>query len=190
LARINLWTFRLPGLSQRREDIEPNLDYELEQYASRTGNIVSFNKEARRRFMSFAISEKALWKANFRDLNAAVTRMATLASGGRIHLEIVEEEIERLESVWFTSNSNACDPNDLSGILGMETAKQLDRFDLAQLAEVIRVCRQSRTLSEAGRLLFDKSRLQKKSPNDADRLRKFLNRFGLNWEDLHQLPPS
>lgn len=26
LSRINLWTFRLPGLSSRREDIEPNLD--------------------------------------------------------------------------------------------------------------------------------------------------------------------
>jgi len=33
LARTNLWTFRLPGLCQRPEDIEPNLDYELEQFA-------------------------------------------------------------------------------------------------------------------------------------------------------------
>ena len=37
LARINLWTFTLPGLAERREDIEPNLDYELEQYRRRTG---------------------------------------------------------------------------------------------------------------------------------------------------------
>ncbi len=29
LARINLWTFRLPGLRERPEDIEPNLDHEL-----------------------------------------------------------------------------------------------------------------------------------------------------------------
>ena len=27
LSRINLWRFRLPGLADRREDIEPNLDY-------------------------------------------------------------------------------------------------------------------------------------------------------------------
>jgi transcriptional regulatory protein RtcR len=33
---------------------------------------------------------------NFRDLNAAVVRMATLAQGGRISVKIVEEEIERL----------------------------------------------------------------------------------------------
>jgi len=29
LARINLWTFRMPGLADRAEDIAPNLDYEL-----------------------------------------------------------------------------------------------------------------------------------------------------------------
>src|SRR5256885_13202819 len=31
LARVNLWTFALPALRDRREDIEPNLAYELEQ---------------------------------------------------------------------------------------------------------------------------------------------------------------
>jgi len=35
LARLNLWTFRLPGLRDRPEDLEPNLDYELEQYVRR-----------------------------------------------------------------------------------------------------------------------------------------------------------
>ena len=93
LARINLWTFRLPGLSARREDIEPNLDYELEQYTARTGTKVTFNKEARRRFLDFAMSEGAAWRANFRDLNGAVTRMATLAPGNRINVDTVEEEI-------------------------------------------------------------------------------------------------
>jgi len=34
-ARLNLWTFRLPGLADRREDIEPNLDYELDRFAER-----------------------------------------------------------------------------------------------------------------------------------------------------------
>ncbi|HEY4741386.1 MAG TPA: RNA repair transcriptional activator RtcR family protein [Candidatus Acidoferrales bacterium] len=29
-ARINLWTFTLPGLRSRREDIEPNLQFELD----------------------------------------------------------------------------------------------------------------------------------------------------------------
>ena len=37
LARINLWTFKLPSLKERIEDIEPNLQYELEQFANRAG---------------------------------------------------------------------------------------------------------------------------------------------------------
>ena len=60
LARINLWTFRLPGLADRREDIEPNLDYELEQYRRRTGTAVTFSREARAAFLSFATGETAL----------------------------------------------------------------------------------------------------------------------------------
>ncbi len=47
LARLNLWTFRLPGLAERREDIAPNLDFELARHARATGDTVSFNKEAR-----------------------------------------------------------------------------------------------------------------------------------------------
>ena len=42
LARTNLWTFRLPGLCQRPEDIEPNLDYELEQFARKNSLRVTF----------------------------------------------------------------------------------------------------------------------------------------------------
>ena len=44
LARINLWVFRLPGLKDRPEDIEPNLRYELDRYAERTGTIVRFSR--------------------------------------------------------------------------------------------------------------------------------------------------
>jgi transcriptional regulatory protein RtcR len=51
-----------------------------------------------------------------------------------------------------------------------------------QLAAVINVCRESRTLSEAGRALFGSSRERKTTSNDADRLRKYLARFGLSWD--------
>jgi len=184
LSRINLWTFRLPGLAARREDIEPNLDYELEQYTTRTGNKVTFNKEARRRFLDYAISATAVWRANFRDLNGAVTRMATLAPGSRINVETVEEEIVRLETAWKDATPDE-DRSLIAALLGHNRAAEVDRFDRVQLAETIRVCRSSKTLSEAGRRLYDVSRTRKKSPNDADRLRKYLKRFGLNWDDLH-----
>jgi len=100
LARINLWTFCLPGLKDRREDIEPNLDYELDRLTSATGRKVTINKEARQKFLSFAESSAATWDANFRDLNAAVISMATLAPSGRITVNEVADEITRLKQTW------------------------------------------------------------------------------------------
>ena len=180
LARINMWTFRLPALRDRREDIEPNLDFELEQFARTQGRKVTFNKEAREHFLRFATTSDAIWSGNFRDLNAAVTRMATLAAGGRITIEIADDEMNRLRSSWSlpTTDQSAL---DLGDVLDEATASSIDPFDRVQLAEVVRVCRENRTLSEAGRYLFAVSRSKKGTPNDADRLRKYLARFGLDW---------
>jgi len=186
LARINLWTFRLPGLRERAEDIEPNLEYELNEYARRNGALVTFSREARARFLKFAISSDARWQGNFRDLNGAVTRMATLAPGGRISTQVVEEEIERLRSTWVAPKSPGLNDDDqsLEELLSPEELEEIDLFDRLQLAAVIKVCRECRTLSEAGRILFGSSRERKKTSNDADRLRKYLARFGLNWDRL------
>ena len=186
LARINLWTFRLPPLRERPEDIPPNLLYELDQASRALETRVTMNKEAQEHFLRFATSPEARWSGNFRDLNAAVLRMATLAPGGRITREGVEEEIDRLRAAWAKSGARQ---QEAAGalvveVLGEERAAELDRFDRAQLAEVLAVCRQARTLSDAGRALFAQSRAQKKSVNDADRLRKYLARFGLSWAEV------
>ncbi len=69
LARIHLWTFRLPGLRNRTEDIEPNLNYELDQFAGVTGKRITFNKEARQRFLDFTTGPGVLSLGSFRDLN-------------------------------------------------------------------------------------------------------------------------
>jgi transcriptional regulatory protein RtcR len=53
-----------------------------------------------------------------------------------------------------------------------------------QLERVLEVCRESRSLSEAGRKLFDVSRSKKTTSNDADRLRKYLARFNLDWSRI------
>ena len=90
LARIDLWTFELPGLRERPEDLEPNLDHELERFAREAGRRVSFSKESRRRFLDFALGPEGQWRGNFRDLSAAVTRMATLSPGGRITVASVD----------------------------------------------------------------------------------------------------
>jgi transcriptional regulatory protein RtcR len=186
LARINLWTFRLPSLRERAEDIEPNLEYELSEYARRNGALVTFSREARAHFLKFAVSADARWQGNFRDLNGAITRMATLAPGGRISTQVVEEEVERLSSTWSGWKSAGSDDGgqSLEELLGAEMLEEIDLFDRLQLAAVIKVCRECRTLSEAGRTLFGSSRERKKTANDADRLRKYLSRFSLSWDQL------
>ncbi|MDB6153142.1 MAG: Fis family transcriptional regulator [Chthoniobacteraceae bacterium] len=181
LARINLWTFPLPGLAQRREDIEPNLDHELEGAAKRMGRRISMAKDVRTGFLTFARSAEAKWNANFRDLNAAVTRMSTLAPGGRITRAVLDAELTRLRAAWRSAPAAGSDESLLMEVLGADGAAKLDLFDRAQLACVIRVSRASTTLSEAGRQLFAVTRGNRKVTNDADRLRKYLARFGLAW---------
>jgi hypothetical protein len=68
----------------------------------------------------------------------------------------------------------AAEPSDaaydvLAGLLPPATRGEVDPFDRVQLAEVVRVCRRSRSLSEAGRRLFTVSRTRKAVPNDVDR---------------------
>lgn len=180
MARLNLWIFELPGLKERSDDIEPNLDFELARHARLTGESVTFNKEARHKYLSFAMSSDALWTANFRDLSASVTRMATLARAGRIDAADVEEEIARLKRRWRAPGSGA-NTSLVDAVLG-QAAHRLDVFDRVQLEAVIKACRESKSLSDAGRRLFAVSRLEKASSNDADRLKKYLARFGLTFE--------
>ena len=187
LARTNLWTFRLPGLRQRPEDIEPNLDYELEQFARKNSQHVTMSKEVREAFLEFARSPAAKWSANFRDLNACITRMATLSSGGRISTPVLAGEIERLKTGWAVPAEDGEPEAILATVLSEKALEKIDLFDRAQLAFVIKVCGECATLSEAGRRLFAASREQRKIANDADRLRKYLARFGVEWAEVKRM---
>ena len=192
-ARINLWSYVLPGLAQRPEDIEPNVDYLLTRAAEELGGAVRFTREGKAANLRFSTGAEALWSGNFRDLAASVTRLATLADSGRIGEALVQAEVARLRWLWQPAsdarNGLAAVPGALGReglveLLGDEAVASMDLFDQLQLAAVLQVCRQSRTLSDAGRVLFQASRTQRTVVNDADRLRKYLARFGLAWEQL------
>lgn len=178
-ARINLWTFRLPALHERAEDIPPNLDFELDQASKTLGVNVTMSREARDHFLDFASTWN--WVGNFRDLNASITRMATLATGGRITTHAVTDELALLKTGGSLSDSNDAGADLLLRVLGSERAARLDRFDRVQLQDVLTVCRNAKSLSSAGRDLFASSRAEKRSANDADRLKKYLARFELDF---------
>lgn len=187
LSRINLWSFTLPGLAERREDIEPNLVYELARFSEKSGKHISFSKEARKRFMDFALDPSNSWPGNFRDLNAMIVRMATLSDGGRITEEVVADEIERSSPGarrGAASAEVAGGGMDLATLLGRDYAARFDDFDLVQFAHVAAVCRASDTAADAAKRLFAVSRRSKKSNNDSDRLTKYLSRFGVKFKDI------
>ena len=75
--------------------------------------------------------------------------MITLAPAGRITVEVVEEEIERLRTLWRYEGADQ-GGTQLEVALGKETAGQLDSFNRVQFAEVVRICRSSTTLSDSG----------------------------------------
>jgi len=179
LARINHWTFRLPALRDRPEDIEPNVDYELDRHTQVSSTTVRFNAEARRAYLRFATSSEAKWAGNFRELSASITRMATLADGGRITELLVDDELARLRESWSEQVQDS-----LRGLMTPAEVDRLDVFDRLQLEAVIELCRQSRSMADAGRALFGASRTRRSSINDSDRLRKYLQRFGLSWDVL------
>jgi transcriptional regulatory protein RtcR len=193
LARIALWSFHMPPLRERPEDLAPNLDYELERLSADLGARISFARPAREAFLRFAGT--APWRANFREFNASLRRMATLADGGRIDTATVTLEIARLEAAHRSavglgpgagagSGLGASPGGDgLAAVLGARAA-QLDRFDRVQLADVVSVCAASPSLSAAGRVLFARSLATRTSRNDADRLRKYLARFDLDFESV------
>ena len=190
-ARINIWNYPLPALADRREDIEPNIEHQLALASQELGRATRFNKEALSAYLAFAHSNEARWRGNFRDLAASIMRLATLAPQGRIQAEQVAAEIERLKWLW----AEETDSDDLLHKGSSEKAdnypdkidwENLDLFDRLQLQNVIDECRKHQNMAQAGRALFHVSRNSRAKTNDSDRLRKYLQKFGLEWGDIVQ----
>ncbi|KRU22434.1 MAG: RNA repair transcriptional activator RtcR [Psychrobacter sp.] len=199
-ARLNTWTFFLPSLKDRIEDLPANIDYELARLGSEQQYQYRFEPEARAYFEAFATSSEATWQGNFRDLSASMTRLTTLCEGKVIRMPDIKAEITRLKHLWALPSSaqHQADKADapslteqqahadtvLSRHLSSDDKDALDPFDAVQLAYVIEVCYQHSSQAAAGRYLYANSRNQLKSNNDSDRLRKYLLKFGLRFDEL------
>ncbi|MCZ4350893.1 RNA repair transcriptional activator RtcR family protein [Roseovarius aestuarii] len=179
LSRLNLWSFRMPPLRDRPEDLEANLRFELARAEKALGIRVGFNSDAAEAWLRFAKAPSTPWPGNFRDFSGAVLRLCTLAPRGRITRSQVEDEIATLERRWRAASSDSD-----AKLVKQFVDRPLDSFDNSQLANVIRTCQTSQSISDAGRTLFAVSREDRASRNDADRLRKYLRKFDLNWSDL------
>lgn len=178
LARIDMWTYALPGLADRVEDIEPNLDYELDRCSGELNCKVSMNSDARACYLSFA--EKHGWAGNFRELHSSVLRMSTLADGGRIVLEDAEMEVSRLSR----GPRKVIDTLELvDKVLGAR-ANDFDAPDLAALEVILRAVSAASTQAEAGRAIFTANKDAKAAPNFSDRAKKTLARYDLTFDGV------
>ncbi len=72
----------------------------------------------------------------------------------------------------------------LPELIGADKVEQLDRFEKIQLTDVLKVCRELKSMSEAGRKIFAISRKNKRKTNDSDRLRKYLAKYDIQWNDI------
>lgn len=178
-ARINLWSYRLPSLAERPEDIAPNIGYELDRVSALLKCRVSFTAAAYASYLAFA--QKAPWCGNFRDLAASITRLSTLAEGARILENDVKEEIERLECLWAPEKNNIGASASLSDKILPH--RKMDAYDAAQLEVVLQAIRRTRSMAEAGRELFAESRTERKTINDSHRVRTILTGFGLDYKE-------
>ena len=189
ITRINLWSYELPSLAKRMEDFEPNLDFELARYSERYGEQLAFNKQARDRYLNFAYSSKATWAGNFRDLNASVTRMGVLSEGGRIDEDNVTQEIERLKNDWSGSKADTkpATASKLESLISSQASSELDLYDHILIRGIAQVCANSKSMADAGRQLFNHSRIQKSSTNDSHRIKQILDKYGISFQDLSGL---
>jgi transcriptional regulatory protein RtcR len=183
LARIKLWTYRLPSLNERLDDIGPNIDYELKKFEKEHGSYIGFDNGALDLYLKFAhegreasfdLLKTELWRANFRDLNYSIKRMCTNAlihKKNRITQDIVKDEITELAESWTGSGEAVPDPLIPPG---------LDEFDKIQLVGVLAICRKSSFMAEAARQLFGASEIK----NPQSRLANYLKRYCISSRDI------
>ena len=93
----------------------------------------------------------------------------------------MREEIERLRATWQPRTADGA----LKSLLPAAALAALDLFDRLQLESVVDVCRRCAHRSpKRGAELFGVSRQKRSVVNDSDRLKKYLQRFGLDWATL------
>ncbi|MHD0644768.1 RNA repair transcriptional activator RtcR family protein [Pseudomonas aeruginosa] len=185
LARINTWTFRLPGLADRLEDLEPNLDFELAKQQSKNDMAYRFAGKARQMYLSFAVSSDASWAGNFRDLASSVERMTVMADGGVIDEEVVRDELEALRAQWGTVVSLPDKVNQVGDVSLIElvgfTGPELTPADRKHLEYVLSLCKSTSSYAELGRRLYG----DQAGSNPSQRVRKYLMGFGMEIKAIH-----
>jgi transcriptional regulatory protein RtcR len=182
LARIDRWTYTLPALKDRREDLEEIIRHELASAGDKKKPIsvkYAFKDTAQAQYLNFAMAPDTPWKENWRDIKNSIGRMCALSGskGNLIDEDNVSREIERLRTKWGASEPG----ENIDHLL-----REFDEIDRVQLREVIKICRASKNRTESGKRLFNGTKHETGSPNYSDLVAKYLERFGLDFDSLKE----
>lgn len=201
LARISVWSFELPAITEMRDRFEDFIDRALEKFLSTTMHGARFESAAKKDFLKFAVSSDASWPGNFRDLSASVHRMATLAENGIIGDEQVEDEIAELRKRWGISGKNSVEtphknasaenmPNRYLEILDKlfpDKIKNMGFLDRVQLAYILEAFANNNNGADAYRALFDTK--DNVSPNPSQNMIRLLEKLlpGSNFQVIKNM---
>ncbi len=178
LSRVDKLRFRMLGLRERSEDIEPLLDWYLDLESKALKKPLRLLPDARAALVEFAT--QAEWPDNLRGFAKAIGQLARRPSDGVITMEHVEAGIRQLREDWA-----ALLPGDgLAGVVALEILEPMNRADRVLLADHVHVCREARSLSDGARTMY--SPPGSKAPPDHSRLRRYLAQYGLTFEQLQR----
>ena len=211
-SRIGLWRFTLPSLCERPEDIEINVDFELTKYINSKetfyflpdaqAEFISFAKSPQALWNgNFRDLIQSVQRMVFLSINGCINssivkeeKERLLTQWDLLQHDSDEDEIKKVRASVNTDNSKSITKTELNIISSADITpdnispeiykliKNHDEFDRLQLLPILTICRESDSIAAAGRRLFAKSRLERQSINDSDRLRKYLDKYGLTWE--------
>lgn len=186
----SFWSITIPSLRERHEDIN-DLFHLFWRKQQERYQLPLLDEASCELYSQHALSEEVKWPGNVRELKTSIRRLAACmaVSPPSSSLELVRQEIRRLESVWVideTPQSSESPVRDAKDAIGIERWDQLDEIDQWTLARVHQICRQSPSVAHASRQLFSRSRARLKQPNDTHRLKSFLKPWGLDPRDWIQ----
>ncbi len=201
LARINTYTYTLPSLSERPEDFDALIDFQLEVLALAYRKPVTFEAEAREAYLAACRSPLVTWTDNLRGLAASLERV-TANDARRADLAEVEAEAEELRRRYAPRTRKAVNepvavvsspaPSSLARIEAEEEAElppsvrgRLGRPERGEVLLYVRPCRALPSLPDAAEYVYHLD-LETSRRVKAERLRKQLAKFGLTYESARE----
>ncbi|GHV24412.1 Fis family transcriptional regulator [Spirochaetia bacterium] len=178
LARIKFWSFTMPPLRRRLDDIPALTEFFIDEWSQENNNLnITFENSALKKWLEFAAAPGVLWTGNLRELNHSVKKMCYYAHSqdDTITSDIVHKEIEEPKLSWNLRKDREKHPGMVNSAIPAELLPNLHKADKLILEEMMRLCRQGRSLRDAGRRIFSVPS-DSREKNYSDLARKFLDR--------------